>query len=447
MKKIIFTSILFCLSINKTEAQTFEWISPDDPEVYNEYFKIQETATGDFFVLEYRFQTSQSLLKFNRFGTLLWTLSPSNRLYDFITLDKGRSFYVLGDGGQTGNILFNLNQNGMVKKQTFCTDCNAYKFYGQLYKNQLLTYGSRDFSDSVFHPVIEFRGLNGDVLGKTEIALKQNYGSTVKLFELKDKSGFLIFGLNSYTILTSPFIFTVKTDNSGKIIKEQKFGEGDSGFQTMFWDVIEKDGSFYIFNSFFFTNLHEFRNGVIQFNQNGDYVGIKDIDYNENIFSFATTRDNGFILAGSSLIKLDSNFKVEWRKVFRDRTVILSVSQAADGGYYGSGLVQNWTNPLFSHNRAYLFKTDASGNIDSSAKYPEISIFPNPAKDELRIDLPFAEEYFINIIDLQGRQCINYTTIGSSAADISNLNPGIYLVHIKDKNAATIKTQKLLKQD
>ena len=157
--------------------------------------------------------------------------------------------------------------------------------------------------------------------------------------------------------------------------------------------------------------------------------------------AIAPTNDNGFIIAGDVLIKLDSNYKEEWRTEFKKYVRITSVAQSLDGGYYGSGSVFDET---FNRNRTFIFKTDANGKFEPSQNHPDIVIYPNPVKDELRLDLPMSEELFISIIDLQGRKSLEFSTIGSTIANLRNLNDGVFILTIKNKDGKVIKIHKIL---
>lgn len=73
----------------------------------------------------------------------------------------------------------------------------------------------------------------------------------------------------------------------------------------------------------------------------------------------------------------------------------------------------------------------------------DIKMYPNPAKDyiKLMINKPVNEKIVIELRDLSGHQIIhhNYTGNNEMILDISDLNPGMYLVNIKGATFSMIK--------
>ena len=103
-------------------------------------------------------------------------------------------------------------------------------------------------------------------------------------------------------------------------------------------------------------------------------------DYNR-VYSVQKTLDGGYILAGMKdswtgsdawLLKTDANGNEQWNKTFGldglDR--VYSVVQTSDGGYVLAGTIDTAKNPdfkgqiLYEDNDAWLFKTDANGNLE-----------------------------------------------------------------------------------
>jgi len=64
-----------------------------------------------------------------------------------------------------------------------------------------------------------------------------------------------------------------------------------------------------------------------------------------------------------------------------------------------------------------------------------LTIVPNPAKDNIRIEGDFGYDAFVCIKDMNGRQHMNSTNLkGEQVIDVSPLLPGVYLVVVVDSN-------------
>ncbi len=101
--------------------------------------------------------------------------------------------------------------------------------------------------------------------------------------------------------------------------------------------------------------------------------------------------------------------------------------------------------------------TNDNGCIDTSEVYEvrsvsihsvaeknlQIKIYPNPAEDVVYIESPFTVSASLSSID--GRQLAQYNTINKNLP-LKHLSKGIYLLHIKDQDGNTIKTEKIVKQ-
>ncbi len=116
-------------------------------------------------------------------------------------------------------------------------------------------------------------------------------------------------------------------------------------------------------------------NGTEQWNRT---IGRAGYDY---VNSVQNTLDGGYILAGMKdsrtgsdawLLKTDANGNEQWNKTFGldglDR--VNSVVQTSDGGYVLAGQIDTAKNPdfkgqiLYENYDAWLFKTDANGNLE-----------------------------------------------------------------------------------
>ena len=108
---------------------------------------------------------------------------------------------------------------------------------------------------------------------------------------------------------------------------------------------------------------------------------------------------------------------------------------AAAGGFSGSLML----HPVFGK---YWEFTDVN---DIAKKTTTLSVFPNPATDELFIrsaDGMLSDKTTYSVMDLLGRTIIE-TTLYTHSIDISSLKDGIYFIRIKE--GTEITTQKFIK--
>ncbi len=71
----------------------------------------------------------------------------------------------------------------------------------------------------------------------------------------------------------------------------------------------------------------------------------------------------------------------------------------------------------------------------------QISIYPNPAADYIRIKSPVVLDLIVTAID--GRQLMS--SVSSEILSLKGLNQGVYLLHLRDKQGRLIKVEKLIK--
>ena len=447
--KIRIVSILFLIVwilIQKVEAQSFVWESePEDCDI--PYVKIKETETGDFFAIGNN-NCKVGCLKLNKYGNLIWSFSPktlSRGLTDFISYDNDKTFYILGIGADfpSRSLLFKIDSKGQLifEREVYSLTYFPLYFNDKLYKNKIVTCGYNFYPYPKLSPILEFRSLLGDTLGKIELNDEKKLRAQ-RIFSSKIKSGFLMFCSDE----GSAYLNIIQIDTSGTKVSNKWYGLGEYGYTTDFEDLMEKDSSYYLLANLSFKNSSSgFERGtyIYKFNQNGDSIELKFLELNYTLKAIAPTNDNGFIVAGDVLIKLDSNYREEWRREFKKNVRITSVAQSKDGGFYGAGSLFDET---INRNRTYIFKTDANGHIDPSQNYPDILIYPNPVRDELKLELPFGEEFSISIFDLQGRKYLEFLTIGSTLISLKNMHEGVFLLVVKNSEGKVLKSVKLLKQ-
>ena len=161
------------------------------------------------------------------------------------------------------------------------------------------------------------------------------------------------------------------------------------------------------------------------------------------------THDNGFLL-GNGLLKGDSNFNflnINWWNT--PRGVIYDAFELPDGSIIASG-----ATPLHdsAYGEMYIIKTDRNGKyaysgIDKAQlKNTDISIYPNPATNELHIVQSGTsnKQLAVSLFDITGKQIISTILFtNTTSINTSSLNEGIYFVRIINVDGAIIKVQKI----
>jgi hypothetical protein len=198
--------------------------------------------------------------------------------------------------------------------------------------------------------------------------------------------------------------------------------------------------------------------GVIQWQK---CLGGTDSDYASSIIQ---TIDGGYIVSGDTpsydgdvsgnhgsydywIVKLSSTGTIEWQKCLGGtggESSINSIIQASDGGYVIAGS-SNSTNGDVTGNHgdkdSWIVKL--SGNLTTSSFLQEttITLFPNPAKENVFIKLDyFSPSQEITITDIQGK--IIYTQkleSLSTTINTSSFSKGIYFLNVIDGTQKTTK--------
>lgn len=68
----------------------------------------------------------------------------------------------------------------------------------------------------------------------------------------------------------------------------------------------------------------------------------------------------------------------------------------------------------------------------NETEIPQFSIFPNPSKHELTVDIQSNEVVSVQIVDATGKMFLEETISGSTRLDIASLKSGIYFVRLKE---------------
>ena len=84
-----------------------------------------------------------------------------------------------------------------------------------------------------------------------------------------------------------------------------------------------------------------------------------------------------------------------------------------------------------------MVRVCVEGGESVSELNSSLSIYPNPAKDQLFVETEMAVEE-ISVYDVFGRQQLAISG-QQSAVDVSNLSNGVYFVKVKSENNEVVK--------
>lgn len=111
---------------------------------------------------------------------------------------------------------------------------------------------------------------------------------------------------------------------------------------------------------------------------------------------------------------------------------------------YSNGTVSNETTNLY-----YFEDYDNGLSLKPVVNKIRANIYPNPAPTSLKVDIddPRATKLSISIYELSGKKIARFPVTGpQQTLDISHLPAGNFILSIQDKSAATLFSQKFLKQ-
>jgi len=273
----------------------------------------------------------------------------------------------------------------------------------------------------------------------------------------------------------------VKYDNNGNVVWKKNFGGSGS---DRFSSVMEvSDGIIVVGNSY----DESFGNGdwegvtgkgntdaiIVKYDNDGNVVWKKNFGGSDNDeFHSVTAVSDGIIAVGESfeesfgngdwegvaakgngdaiMVKYDNNGNVVWKKNFGGiendwyncvtavSGVIVLVG-ASDGDSFGTG---DWAEVTGKGDMdAFIVKYDNNGTAipKLTQEASGLTIYPNPANDQLKIENGQLKIENIVILDVTGKIAATYSNTGATAnIDVSQLHPGIYFVQVNGKTAKLI---------
>lgn len=120
---------------------------------------------------------------------------------------------------------------------------------------------------------------------------------------------------------------------------------------------------------------------------------------------------------------------------------------AAAGTYYVGVLGYNGANNATSCYTVRVALGTATRYVPELANAELVSIYPNPVRSELKVNMGgYIEPVTVIVTDMFGRRLMNKTFASSSNINTNKLAAGIYFVSILDKNGTVIKKEKIVKE-
>jgi hypothetical protein len=119
---------------------------------------------------------------------------------------------------------------------------------------------------------------------------------------------------------------------------------------------------------------------------------------------------------------------------------------AAAGTYYAQVYGYNGAN---SSTTCYTLKVQlgTATRNEEITKTPVVSVYPNPVRGELKIDMgTYAEPVSVTVTDMYGRKISTKAFAGTATVNTSKLASGVYLVTITDNKGVIIKQNKIVKE-
>lgn len=135
-----------------------------------------------------------------------------------------------------------------------------------------------------------------------------------------------------------------------------------------------------------------------------------------------------------------SNHFNEWFPFEHNMYAILSAGVGGQDHTYGGSIVPEAEFPCSVFiDWVKVYELDGSLGINEIESKPNFNIFPNPAKDLLKIQIENPKDYSFKIIDISGKVLVEDTLNQSSEIDVFDFKKGIYLVLVSNSKITMSK--------
>jgi hypothetical protein len=359
---IVLFVLLASQLIAQAEASSTMWIQTYGGDGWDSVEAVIQTSDGGY-ALAGRTKSFGSdgyefwVIKTDSLGNVEWnkTYGTGSALSILQTSDGGYaiagSMFVKTDS--EGNMQWNRSYGGTSMVQT---SDDGYVLAGS----------------TIVAPAIEgyFRLVKTDALGYKQwnkTYPRGAYDLAQSVIQTSD-GGYAIGGLTRPGVGEGDFLL-VKTDPSGDMEWSKTYGsqdkdEGHAVVQT-------SDGGYVLAGLMWNRSAGDA--GLVKTDSSGNMQWKRN--YGEGTArSMALTSDGGYIIACSSLVKIDSEYDIQWNQPYEhEYGAAHCVIQTSDGGYALAGTNRIIIDDDLAGYYAWLIKTDTEGNI---SEFPSWTIVP-----------------------------------------------------------------------
>ena len=197
---------------------------------------------------------------------------------------------------------------------------------------------------------------------------------------------------------------------------------------------------------------------IVKLSSTGTIVWQKSLGGDEwdKASSIQQTSDGGYILTGYAnssngnvlvnyglndywILKITSTGSIEWQKSLGGSDIDFgnSIQQTSDGGYIVAGYSASTNGDVTGNHGSsdyWIIKLSSTLDTNSFIQNNNLTIFPNPTKDNLIIKIDYFTPYQeITITDLLGKIIYKQSLDGlSTTIKTSNFQKGVYFLNLTD---------------
>ena len=406
------------------------------------------------------------LIKTDKFGGTIWT-----KTYGHNIRYVGRSIKQTQDNGF---IITGLNEdnNGYFETLLLKTNLNGDSVWTKHFKNGSAgcwgnsviqtNDGSYILTGLITDSITGYQNLyiiktnsNGDSLWTKKILYGNfNIGNSIVL---TSDNNYFITGATTYNNIPHDLLI-LKIDSSGTILWMKSYPNSND------YSGLSDGNSGISINNGFITVGND-TNGIVlrRLNNVGDTLWTKRYAGYEG--NSVVSNNNGYAITGRkfqtnnypnfgdvSLIVTDTAGNIKYVKTWGDtlNDSGLSIKQTYDGGYAIAGYY-NYGDPylyvVYGPDMGFYLKTDQYGNITNindqyNFNTNHISAFPNPATDNITIDVSSSlnTHSTIEILNIQGQTILQkQLQQDKTNINISGLAKGVYIVKVQTEKGETVK--------
>ncbi len=349
---------------------------------------------------------------------------------------KGQAVVGLSNGDivVVGTIYENETTNGFFFKMNENGDSLLYKKYD--------TYGGFSLLDNDENVIILRTFSNGTKIIKLdesgEVISEVSLDTEASRITLDDEDRFYTsyndFGTVTYEVFSS---------NGDSITEKSMNGAAQILAKSL-------DGAVVSFSKYSFLSLDENLETIWEVPTESFEITSSGL---QDFHALKATMDNGYILGGTTgsfsdelsfLIKLEQEGELDWRYAYSLSALpinaIYDIEEVSDGYVCLGG--NKYTD------RGWLIKILENGFISSSYTPDQafdITIFPNPFAEHIKLSIPDHFEGEVHIFDANGRELLHQVVNTDLTINLVHLPCGVYFLQVNNLKKQTITTKKIIK--